>query len=49
MLRNSHKNLGGLLWMRQWTFGFCEKTGSYWLAEKLLVSQEELSSMELAG
>ena len=30
---------GGLLWMRQWTFGFHKMRGISWLAKKLLASQ----------
>jgi len=33
---------GGLLWMRQWTFGSHKVRGSLWLAENRLDSQEGL-------
>jgi hypothetical protein len=35
----------GLLWMRQWTFGFHKMRGISWLAEDPLASQEGLCSM----
>jgi hypothetical protein len=38
---------GGLSWTRQWTFGFHKMLGNSWAAERLLVSQEGLRSMEL--
>jgi hypothetical protein len=38
---------GGLLWMRQWTFGFHKMREISWLAEELLASQNGLCSMEL--
>jgi len=33
---------GGLVWMRQWTFGFHKMGGISWLTEKRLASQEGL-------
>jgi hypothetical protein len=36
---------GGLLWTRQWTFGFHKTLGSSWVAAQLAASQEGLSSM----
>jgi len=30
----------GLLWIRQWTFGFRKKRAIYWPAERLSASQE---------
>jgi hypothetical protein len=36
---------GGLLWTRQWTFGFHKILGSSWVAAQLAASQEGLSSM----
>jgi hypothetical protein len=36
----------GLLWMRQWTFGFHIMRGIAWRAEELLASPEGLCSME---
>jgi len=49
LLRNVTHALGivGLLWIRYWTFGLCEGQGISWLAERLLISEEELCSMEL--
>jgi hypothetical protein len=38
---------GGLLWTRQWTFGFHKILGSSWVAAQLAASQEEFSSMKL--
>jgi hypothetical protein len=38
---------GGLLWTRQWTFGFHTMLGNSWVAEQLAVSQEGFSCMEL--
>jgi len=38
---------GGLLWTRQWTFGFHRRQGSFWKDELLSDSQEGLSSIEL--
>jgi hypothetical protein len=37
----------GLLFTRQWTFGFRKTWGISWLPEEVLVSQAGLSSMEL--
>ena len=37
----------GLLWMRQWTFGFHKMRVISWLSEDLLPSQEVLLTMEL--
>jgi hypothetical protein len=38
---------GGLLWTRQWTFGFHRRRGISWLAEWMLASQQGLCSREL--
>jgi hypothetical protein len=38
---------GGLLWTRQWTFGFHKILGSAWVPTRLETSQEGLSSIEL--
>jgi hypothetical protein len=38
---------GVFLWTRQWTFGFHKRLVIYWLAERLLASQERLCSVEL--
>jgi hypothetical protein len=40
---------GGLLWMRQWTFGFHKMRGISWLAENHLASQEGMCPMGLFG
>jgi len=37
----------GLLWTRQWTFGFHKRHGIAWLAEWLTASQHGLWSMQL--
>jgi hypothetical protein len=36
---------GGLLWTRQWTFGFHKMVGSSWVAAQLAASLEGLSSV----
>jgi hypothetical protein len=36
---------GGLLWTRQWTFGFHKMLGSSWVAVQFAASQEGLSSV----
>jgi hypothetical protein len=38
---------GGLLWVRQWTFGFHKMRGISWVAEELSASQGGLCSMKL--
>jgi hypothetical protein len=38
---------GGLLWTRQWTFGFHKRRGISWLAKWLLASQEIPCPMKL--
>jgi hypothetical protein len=38
-------NSRGLLWTRQWTFGFHKMLGSSWVAAQLAASQEGLSSV----
>jgi hypothetical protein len=40
---------GGLLWVRESTFGFHKTRGISWLAEDLLASQEGLCSIELVS
>jgi len=40
---------GGLLWMRQWTYGFHKMREISWLAKNLLASQDKLYSVELVG
>jgi hypothetical protein len=37
----------GLLWTREWNFGFRKMPGISWLAEELLAFQEGLCSLEL--
>jgi hypothetical protein len=41
--------IGGLLWIRKWTFEFCKRQETCWLAEWLLASQKGLCSMEWAS
>jgi hypothetical protein len=38
------RRTSGRLWIRSWTFGLHKRWGISWLAEWLLVSQEELFS-----
>jgi hypothetical protein len=40
---------GGLLYTRQWTFGFHKMLGSSWAATQLAASQEGLSSKKLVS
>jgi hypothetical protein len=40
------RDSGRHLWMRQWTVGFHKLRGVSWLADGLLVSQEELCSIQ---
>jgi hypothetical protein len=42
-------NTCGLLWIRQWSFGFHKRRGISWPADWLLTSHEELSSMKLVS
>jgi hypothetical protein len=37
---------GGLMWTRQWTFGFHKRRGISWVAEWLLASQKVVRTME---
>jgi hypothetical protein len=41
-----NKYSGGLLWTRQWTFGFHKMLENSWVGAQLAASQEGMSSME---
>jgi hypothetical protein len=44
-----YRNHGGLLWTKQWTFGFRKMLGNSWVDERLAIPQWWLSFMELVG
>jgi hypothetical protein len=45
LIRLRIRTSGGLLWTRNWTFGFHNMLGSSWVAAQLAASREGLSSV----